>query len=748
MRRLVAALALAIAAAGLTAPSAHAGASRVDAAAPGGLLRLADRAGPGLTVRRGAEGVVEVRAPTRLTFRLRPGERLLGFGERSNAVDQRGRVVENVVSEGPYQPDELPVLGPFVPAWALSTRQDATYYPVPWLLSTAGYGVLVLNDEPSRFRLGTQDPGTWSVEVDAPVLRLLVVAGPRPADALRRMTAITGRQPPVAPEVFGPWHHSEVRLGDEAQRIADLQRADVPLSVAQIFTQYLPCARHRGREAVQRGRVALFHSRGLAATTYVNPHMCVEHPQWPEAVATGALTRDPSGAPYRYRFSVRRDLVGQFDFTGRAGRDLYGRLIAEALADGHDGWMEDYGEYSPFDAVSADGRPGPVTHNTYPRDFHCATHEATRSVPRPLIRYVRSGWTGSARCSPVAWGGDPTVDWGFDGLRSALTNGLTMGLSGVSTWGSDIGGFFAFFERRLEPELLIRWIQLGAVAGVMRLQATGIAIPEKPRVQPWDPELLGHWRRWAKLRTQLFPYVEAADAEYRRSGLPIMRHLSLVAPDDPRAVASDDTFGFGPDLIAAPVTDQGRTQRTAYLPRGRWIDLWRSARYVEDDGSLRLDSARVLEGGREAQLPAPLDELPLLVRAGALLAMLPPDVDTLSDYGLTAPAVSLAERRDERTLLAFPRGSSTARVGAHDGRIVSRERRGGWRLQFRLVRPIEWRIQASLRALRRPLRPCAVRLDGRPLPASAWRFDDATGVLAAMVRTQAGRLEVSSRCRP
>ena len=70
---------------------------------------------------------------------------------------------------------------------------------------------------------------------------------------------------------------------------------------------------------------------------------------------------------------------------------------------------------------------------------------------------MRSGWIGTARCSPVVWGGDPSVDWGFDGLRSVVTNGLTMGLSGVSTWGSDIGGFFSLFENRLTPELLIRW---------------------------------------------------------------------------------------------------------------------------------------------------------------------------------------------------------------------------------------------------------------------------------------------------
>ena len=112
----------------------------------------------------------------------------------------------------------------------------------------------------------------------------------------------------------------------------------------------------------------------------------------------------------------------------------------------------------------------------------------------------------------MVWGGDPSVDWGFDGLRSVVTNGLTMGLSGVSRWGSDIGGYFALFENTLTPELLIRWIEVGAVSGVMRTQANGIRIPASPRPQIWDAGMVPRWRRWAKLRTQLYPYLAAADA--------------------------------------------------------------------------------------------------------------------------------------------------------------------------------------------------------------------------------------------
>jgi alpha-glucosidase (family GH31 glycosyl hydrolase) len=718
-------------------------------------LATNDPAGRTLAVRLApdARGVVALHAAVRgpaldgvtavgIGFAARTGERYLGFGERSNAVDQRGREVESYVAEGPYEEDERPVIPAFVPEWGFHPREDATYFPMPWLLSSAGYGVLVDNAETSRFQLDRDKTGAWSVDVDARELRLRVFAGPRPADVLRRLTARIGRQPRVpAPFVLGPWYQPS---GDEENVLRRLQQGDVPLSVAQTYTHYLPCADQRGRETREQERVKRFHDAGLAVTTYFNPMICTGHPSFGEAARSGALIRNPAGEPYVFRYSTQTSFeVAQIDFTSGAGRGLFERLAGEALAHGHDGWMEDFGEYTPLDARAASGQTGSELHNLYPRQYHCGAQQAVRGAGRPLARFVRSGWTGSARCSPIVWGGDPSVDWGFDGLSSVVTNGLTMGLSGVSTWGSDIGGFFALFENRLTPELLVRWIQVGAVSGVMRTQANGIRIPASPRPQVWDPEVMGHWRRWAKLRTQLYPYLAAADAEYRRSGLPIMRHLSLAYPRDRRAVGVEDAFLFGGALLAAPVLEPGATTRSLYLPRGRWIDLWRSARYRERDGSLALGRARVLDGEREVRLPAPLAELPLLVRAGALIPLLPADVDTLSSYGRGEDTVSLSEREGLRTLLAFPSGRSSARL-EDGGTIRSRERRRGWELALSGRTQRRWKLQASLAGLRLPFHPCALVAERGKL--ESFRYDRRTRVLRARFSGRDVRLR-ALRCR-
>jgi alpha-glucosidase (family GH31 glycosyl hydrolase) len=183
-----------------------------------------------------------------------------------------------------------------------------------------------------------------------------------------------------------------------------------------------------------------------------------------------------------------------------------------------------------------------------------------------------------------------------------------------------------------------------------------------------------------------------------------MRHLSLADPGDAKAVATDDAFLFGPDLLAAPVLTPGATERELHLPPGRWIDLWRSVA-VQPDGSLKAGLPRRLEGGREATLPAPLAELPLLVRAGAVIPMLPASVQTL--YGTKDPV--------RRSLLAFPAGSTIRLPGGRH----------------------RYSLQAWV-----PFRPCRVR----PLRRRQWRYDRRTKVLTASFTAHGTRKISLRRC--
>ena len=711
-------------------------------------------AGPGvISVTMTIDGATADVSAVGTGFAAPASERFYGLGERSISVDQRGQDVENYVSDGPFEPDSRKIVSATIPPQGFRDRDDATYYPVPWLLSSRGYGVLLDRDETSTFHLATTPKDAWSMEAQAPALSFRVFAGPTPAAALRRFTAATGRQPaPTAAWQFGPWFQTgqpnTVPLTDEKSWIDLLRKADAPVSVGETQLRYLPCGLDRGNEDYEAQRVKLFHASGLAILTYVNPMVCESYTDvFGQAAAAGGLQRNAAGAPDTFNSFVGGvgpagftiEPVAEFDFTSPAGIASYSSVLKKMLAAGHDGWMEDFGEYTPADTAPRDDTTAAEMHNRYPTTYHCAVFHALRDglAPRPIVRFQRSGWTGAAACASDVWGGDPTTTFGFDGLSSAVKQALSIGLSGVSRWGSDIGGYDTLGnDPHLTPELLRRWIEFGAVSGVMRTKKSGLAIPGYERPQIWEPQIIATWRRYAKLHTQLYPYLLAADASYRATGTPLMRALVLLVPRDRRAQAAEDEFGFGPDMLAAPVVKDKQRRRPVYLPAGRWIDFNRSVRYERRDGSFHLGRRHAVAGARTIAAKAPLDTLPLYVRAGAVLPLLSPDVATLSDYG--TGVVHLRDRRNVLRLLAFPAaGTRTTRFFARD-RAVSRLRGRTWALAFHATRTRRYELEAAM-----PFRPCRLTLDGRRI---AWSYAPSRHVLTARLTTRAGTLRATS-CR-
>jgi alpha-glucosidase len=745
--------------------------------APGGPLRVRvrtdDPAGRHLlvTVVAAGEGTatitVRVEGPdddveaVGAAFAAAPDERWLGFGERSDEVVRCGGVVEHYVGEGTYQDYEYPFLEGTVPPWGIRWRRDATYFPVPWVLSTRGYGVAVDDDDVSHVRLRPDDRPEWTVEVESTRMHLCVVAGPRPLDAVRRYTARVGRQPaPEAPWWYGPWyqtgHANHVPLDEERRQIETLRAAGAPVSAAETHCRYLPLGEHVGHEESERDRTALLHGHGLAVLSYLNPLVGTDYPgTFGPAAGSGALQRRADASPYAFdAYAGGRTppttTAAQLDFPRSAALRSWRGVAAQIVDAGYDGWMEDFGEYTPLDAVGPDGVAlGPAGHNRYPTDYHAAADTVARDLAaaagRPLARFARSGWTGTAACTPIVWGGDPTTGWGWNGLASAVVEGLSAGASGVAMWGSDIGGFLSSVEM-LTPELLCRWIEFGALTPVMRTKSSGIGPPDHRRPQIWDDDVIAVWRRWAALHTQLNDYLQAAHATYRASGRPIMAAFALVDPDDPAAgddpVAGDNTddagtghaFYLGEDLVVAPVLGPGRDRRRVTPPAGRWVDLWRAARYDGATRGLELTggaAAATHDGGRAVDLPAPLDEIPLLVRAGATLVLLPAEVDTLS--ARRAPGVVSVDDVSHRRLLAFPApgrwsGATGATTGADS--VVDD---GTWTLTVTGA-TCRYDVRADLGLLDDPRRagpegpgPVGVEVEG----AEDWAYERATGVLSA-----------------
>jgi alpha-glucosidase (family GH31 glycosyl hydrolase) len=678
-------------------------------------------------------------------------ERWLGFGERSDAFLRAEGDVECYVGEGPYQPYEYPFLESTVPPWGLRQRLDATYFPLPWLLSTRGWGLALGNEELSYFRLRPGGLDLIAVEVEAAALSLRFYGGPTPLRALARYTEDVGRQPaPPARWAFGPWyqtgHANQIPLDEERHQAEVLRRAGVCVSAAETHCRYLPLGEHRGHEGSERARTELLHGFGLAVLSYLNPMVGTELADvFDRARDDDALLRDRDGSPYVFEAYVGgrqppSTIESELDFIEPAAVDAFAAVAGELVAAGYDGWMEDFGEYTPLDARGADGTAfGTGGHNAYATAYHRGAAETARRLEettrRPLVRFVRSGFTGTARHVPAVWGGDPTTGWGFDGLASALTEGLSMGASGVALWGSDIGGFLSS-EQKLTPELLIRWIQFGALSPLMRTKSSGIELPPYRRPQVWDDDVIPHFHRWCAWHTQLNDYLMAAHAEYRTGGRPIMCAMALDDPESPAAGALDQ-YWLARDLLCAPVLEDGVRRRVVSVPCDGMIELWRAVRFHPANRAHRLTGAgtgAVRDAG-EVTLDAPLDEAPVLVRPGAVLGLLSPVVDTLASYGDSAVPAGLV---DDRVLLAFPSRSWSGALSP-DLTAESTVTEAGWILDVAGAgRRIS--VEADLGLL-----PSGPPGDVEVLGAASHRYDGLTGVLRAELAGD--RLEVNTPAR-
>ncbi len=697
-----------------------------------GVVRLTSRPTPG------SGPLAAIATASGAAFETDGGtERFLGFGSRSNDVDQTGRTVFNWAEEGPFSGgdyDEL--LRERLPSFAFPTGPTATNFPIPWTVTTRGFGVLVETTHRSTFDFQARKDA-WRVEAEAGALALVVVAGPDPAAAVKRYSDFAGRQPVAPGWFFGPW------VQFSGDRDAAFVRDDVPTTVSQTYTHYLPCGAGRNEKA-ERAKVARSHDLGMKITTYFNPHICTSYSAvYDKAARDGLFVRNAAGQPYLLSNPFTADQVtSAVDFSIPEGRALYGSLLDEAIDRGYDGWMEDFGEYTPTDSRLGDGTDGLESHNRYPVLYHCASYDHTKARRgKDLAVFIRSGYHGVQPCARAVWGGDPTEDWSCtDGLCAAVHQLLNVGLSGIAYQGSDIGGFHAITNGRTDDELNSRWTQVGFASGIMRTQANGYSSRDNraSRSQVWSKTMQPTWRRYAKLRTQLFPYFSAASAEYQRSGMPMARHLALVWPQDRATATQHDTYMLGPDLLVAPVLRPGARERKLHVPPGEWVDLWRSATFDDGPGALVPGRVRLLPGARGTTLPAPLEELPTLVRAGAVLPMISPDVDTLATLG-DERTVSLHERRRILHLLAFPRGTWTGRFYSRgDGRLRSVEDRRGWRLTVVSKRTRTVHVAAALSGLKRRFAPCRVSVRGRTLTRKAWDYDRARAVLTIRARVAGG----------
>jgi len=416
---------------------------------------------------------------------------------------------------------------------------------------------------------------------------------------------------------------------------------------------------------------------------------------------------------------------GMIDFTNEDAKEWWQDQHKKLIEMGVDGFKTDDGEYVPYDAHFSNGKSGREMHNLYSLLYNEAIYEALNSSIDEHILFARSGFAGSQKY-PAVWAGDQEGSFNYrDGLPAVIIAGQNMGMSGFSIWSHDIGGY------RTPPDknCFIRWAQFGCFSPIIQIHGQNR--------EPWkfDDETVEIYRKYAKMHNSLFPYSYTYAKIANETGLPIMRPLVLLYPEDQNTYNQDFEYFFGNEFLVAPIY-QNTTQRAVYLPDGEWIDYWNGTAY---------------QGKQEVRYHAPLDKMPLFVKSGAIIPMISEKVDTLVPKSMVKDptVVSFDGMKSLLILDVYPKGKSEF-VMYDDTSFKCKEKSSG--LDFKISRaPCE---RTYLLKVRLSDKPNTVKTGWRTLPEvdsverflatnEGWIWDESSGrVLIKITLKESGKLKL------
>jgi alpha-glucosidase len=291
------------------------------------------------------------------------------------------------------------------------------------------------------------------------------------------------------------------------------------------------------------------------------------------------------------------------DLTNPAARAWIKEVIKQNMIGiGLSGWMADYGEYLPTDAVLHSGESAELAHNRYPALWAQVNQEAVDESGRSgdVLFFMRSGYLDSTKYSTAFWAGDQMADWSrHDGLPSVVPAGLSLGFIGAGVWHAEIGGFTSLFGVKRTEELFMRWAELATFTPIMRTHEGNR--PDTNWQFNSSPATLDHLARMTSVFSALKPYHLATARDYREHGLPPIRHPYLHYEGDLRLHAYQNQYLYGRDLFVAPTIAKGSTRRALYLPDDRWIHLWSGREF----------------GGGKVTVPAPIGQPAVFFREGS-----------------------------------------------------------------------------------------------------------------------------------
>ncbi|HEY0189014.1 MAG TPA: TIM-barrel domain-containing protein [Cellulomonas sp.] len=532
-------------------------------------------------------------------FAAYPDERLYGLGQHTHGrLDHKGLVIDLV--------------------------QRNAEVSIPFLLSSRGYGLLWNN--PAIGRVELAENGTRWVADSARGIDYWLTVGDEPAQVVARYADATGHAPSMPRWATGFWQSKlRYRSQEELLEVArEHRRRGLPLSV--IVIDYFAWTRlgdwrfDPAEWPDPAAAIAELTAMGVRLMVSVWPSVNPSSENYLELRDRDLLLGRASGLPFTATWTDKgadhAEPVAFYDPTNpRARAYIWGQVRDHYLADGADAWWLDAcePEIRPGDhrTLAFWAGPGGEVANVYPREHARAFYEGMRAEGRDeVVLLCRSAWAGSQRYGAAVWSGDIGVTW--QSLADQVRAGLSMAISGIPWWTTDIGGFHGGSpDDPAYQELVERWFQYATFLPLLRLHgfreprtALGAAQTGGPNeVWSYGERSYRRIRRCLVQRERLRPYLDALMDETARTGVPPMRPLFLGHPQDPVAWQVEDQLLLGAHVLVAPVTEPGVVTRRVYLPAGPgWTEVLTGVRHP---------------GGIWVEAAAPAEAIPVFLADGA-----------------------------------------------------------------------------------------------------------------------------------
>ena len=530
-------------------------------------------------------------------FELAPEEAIYGLGQHQQGwMNYRGKTVH--------------------------LQQKNMEVGVPVLVSSRGYGLLWDNPAVTDVNVGASrgssdeppparpDVLSWSSEA-ADTIDYYFMYGPELDQVIAAYRHLTGAAPMFGKRAWGFWQCKErYQSQQELLDVVGRYRKDhVPIDGIIQDWQYWtphPWGSHQFDENRYPDPAKMLkdlHAANVHVLISVWPKFDVDSPNANALRAAGGLYAPV--IPYVYPPGK-----GQwYDPFSSAAREIYWRQISRQLfAIGIDGWWLDAPEPELSGKWGDTGTspPRPVRGRACSMPTPCCTaaecspgQRAETSSKRVFI-LTRSAWAGQQRNAAVTWSGDIRGNW--DVFAKQIPAGINFSLSGIPYWNTDTGGFFGGSpDNAGYRELFTRWFQFSAFCPMFRVHGSR----QPKEMWRFDEPTQKILVDYDQLRYHLLPYIYSVSWKVTRDGYSMMRGLVMDFRGDTNVYNIRDQYLFGPALMVNPVTQAGATNRNVYLPAGaNWTDFWTGKSY---------------SGGQSMEAAAPVDRMPLFVRAGSIL---------------------------------------------------------------------------------------------------------------------------------